>query len=299
MKLGFVSAILGDLSLEESLKVAAEEGYDCIEVMCWPAEGPWSGVCHLNAKNFSLANAEDILALCNEYSVTISSLGYYPNPLSANAEEAATGQTHLKSVIDAAVLLGLKNVNSFIGANHTEDIEANLARFCNVWPEIVKYAEDKDVYLGIENCPMLFADRTWPGGGNLARSPAVWRRMFAEIPSDHFGLNLDPSHLVWQMIDYLEPIREFHDRLFHLHAKDTRIEHQKLDEQGILGCDWHTAKTPGLGDIDWNRWISALTDVGYNGPICVEIEDNAFSGSLENRRKALQIAHNVLRPLIA
>lgn len=302
MQLGFVSAIFGELSFEEVLTHAADIGYDCVEVMCWPPGGPdrkYGGVTHIDCNDFSQGQAEDIRALCEKHGVEISALGYYSIPLSADEEQAQVACEHLRKVIAAAPLLGLSTVNSFVGANHTLSLDENLQKFEQVWPDIIRFAEDHNIRVGIENCPMLFAD-TWPFGLNLARTPAIWRRMFEVIPSDHFGLNYDPSHLRMQLMDPIEPIREFGERIFHAHAKDMRIDSHRLDEVGSLvpPMERSTAKIPGFGDIDWGKWVGALTDVGYDGPVCVEVEDEAFEGSVEKRKKSLEVSYRVLRPLI-
>jgi sugar phosphate isomerase/epimerase len=302
MQLGFVTAILPDLSLADVLRFAAEEQFDTVEVMCWPvgkAERKFAGVTHIDVNDFSPTAADDVRALCDKHRVTISGLGYYPNIMSADAEEARVASEHLKKVIRAARLLALNNVNTFIGADHRRNADENFDSFRKTWPDLIRLAEDHDMRIGIENCPMLFSWDEWPAGKNMAYSPAVWRRMFDLIPSRHFGLNYDPSHMVLQMMDYVRPIYEFRDRLFHTHAKDMKIDRQKLDDRGILGLGWSTPKIPGLGSIDWNAWISALTDVGYHGPVCVEVEDDSFRDSLEARKQSLRISRNVLRPLIA
>jgi len=302
MQLGFVSAIFSELSLDEVLGHAAALGYDCIEVMCWPPGGPdrkYGGVTHIDCTDFSQMQADEVLALCERHGVEISALGYYSIPLSADREQAEAAQAHLRKVVDAAPLLGLDNVNAFIGANHMLSLEENFQQFEQIWPDLIRYAEDRNVRIGIENCPMLFAN-TWPFGLNLARTPAIWRRMFETIPSDHFGLNYDPSHLVMQLIDPIAPIYEFGSKLFHTHAKDMRVDRKRLDEVGSLvpPMERCTAKIPGLGSIDWGRWIGALTDVGYQGSVCVEVEDEAFEGSVESRKRSLAISYNVLRPLV-
>ena len=150
--------------------------------------------------------------------------------------------------------------------------------------------------IGIENCPMLFTADEWPGGKNLATSPAIWRRMFADIPSPSFGLNFDPSHLVWQQMDYLAPLVEFRDRLVHVHAKDARIDRAALDAHGVLAYPklWHTPKLPGLGDVRWGAFFAALADAGYDGPVAIEVEDRAFEGSLQKRQESLIISRRHL-----
>jgi hypothetical protein len=126
-----------------------------------------------------------------------------------------------------------------------------------------------------------------PGGQNLAISPDVWGKMFDVIPSESFGLNYDPSHLVWQHIDPVKAIRQYGSRIVHFHAKDTRIDREALDSVGIMGLGWHTPKLPGLGDIDWGQLFSALSDTGYRGAVCIEVEDRAYEGDLASRKLAL------------
>lgn len=302
MQLGFVTALFPDWSLEEVLTFASGEGFDCVEVMCWPPGGPdrkFGGVIHIDVTDFPQSKADDTQALCDKHGVAISGLGYYPNPLSANAAEAEVGRTHLPKVIDAARLLGLNVVNTFIGANHTHSLEENFHDFEQFWPSLIKYAAERQIKIGIENCPMLFPDR-WPFGSNLARSPAIWRRMFQAIPSDYFGLNYDPSHMVMQLMDPVAPIREFGHKIFHTHAKDMRINHHLLNDLGTLALPMErsTAKIPGLGDVNWAKWIGALTDAGFDGAVSVEVEDDAFMHDVTSRKKSLQISRNVLRPLI-
>jgi sugar phosphate isomerase/epimerase len=300
MKLGFVSAILPDLSLAEVLGHASRLQFDCVEVMCWPpgkADRRYSGVTHLDATTFTPESAELTRALCQKHGVAISGLGYYPNPLSADSNEAAVAVNHLKLVFQAAKLLGVMQVNTFIGRDWMKSVDANWPRFLETWKPLAALAESLGLRIGIENCPMLFSKDEWPGGKNLATSPAIWRRMFSEIPSPSFGLNYDPSHMVWQRMDYLRPMREFRDRLFHIHAKDVRIERERLDDVGILAnpSEYHCPKLPGLGEIDWGRFFSVLGDCGYTGPVCVEVEDRAYEGSLTTRLMSLKQSHDFLR----
>ncbi|MEL6674159.1 MAG: sugar phosphate isomerase/epimerase family protein [Bacteroidota bacterium] len=300
MKLGFVTAILPDLPLSEILALAAEIGYDCVEVMCWPqgkAERRYAGVTHLDVTHFTSADAQRTLDLCQAAGVSISGLGYYPNPLSPHAEEAEVAQTHIRKVIEAAALLGIPQVNTFIGRDWQKSVEENWPTFRKVWGGLIAFAEEKEVRIGIENCPMLFTADEWPGGKNLATTPAIWQRMFTEINSPNFGLNYDPSHMVWQHMDYLRPMRDFAHKLFHIHAKDVRMDQHKLDEVGILAHPnaYHTPKLPGLGEVDWGKFISVLGDTGYDGPVCVEVEDRSFEGSLADRKAALIQSHAYLR----
>ena len=303
MKLGFVSAILPELSLQEVLDFTSAAGLDCVELMCWPtgkAERRYAGVTHIEVAHFRKADAACVLEMADNAGVEISGLGYYPNPLAPDRREAKVYIEHLKKVIRAAELLGLDCVNTFIGRDWTKSIDDNWSRFQQVWKPLVRFAEDCGVRVGIENCPMLFTSDEWPGGKNLAISPSVWRRMFEEIPNTNFGLNYDPSHLVWQQIDYIKPLWEFADRIFHVHAKDVRIDKEKLDSVGILATplEYHSPKLPGLGEIDWGRFISVLGDTGYDGPVCIEVEDRAYEGSQDTRKAAVHQSADFLRNFI-
>lgn len=303
MQLGFVSAILPDLSLREVLEFASAEGYDAVEVMCWPkgkAERRYAGVTHIDVADFGKDEAAEVLELVEATGVKISGLGYYPNPLAPDKDEAKVYAKHIKQVIKASARLGINVANTFIGRDWTKSVDENWPQFLKVWKPIVKFAEDEGVKIGIENCPMFFSRDEWPSGKNLAYCPQIWRRMFHDIPSDHFGLNFDPSHLVWLQIDYLRAIREFAPKFVHVHAKDVRLDRHRLDEVGILGMplEFHTPKLPGLGEVDWGKFCSVLGDSGYRGPVCVEVEDRSYEGGLEDRKASLRQSLTYLRQFI-
>lgn len=303
MKLGFVSAILPDQTLEEVIQFAAETGYDCVELMCWPkgkAERRYAGVTHIDVVDISDADVDRILQCTSDVGITMSGLGYYPNPLTPNETEAEIYSEHLKQLILAAKRLSVDIVNTFIGRDQTRTIDANWQRFKDVWIPLIQFAEDNGIRIGIENCPMFFTEDEWPSGQNLAYSPAIWERMFAEIPSNNFGLNFDPSHFIWLQMDYLKPLSTFADRIFHVHAKDVRLDRERLNEVGILATplQYHTPKLPGLGDVDWGRFFSVLSDSGYEGSVCVEVEDRAYEATLETRQRALRQSHLFLRQFI-
>lgn len=300
IQLGFVSAILPDQSLEEVFRFAADVGYDCVEVMCWPpskADRRYAGVTHLDVVGLTDERIAQVHALQRETGVAISGLGYYPNCLSPDLEEARRSVEHLMQVIEAASRLGLQNVNTFIGRDFTKSVDDNWPRLLATWKPLVALAEQKEIRIGIENCPMLFSKDEWPGGKNIASAPVIWRRLFEDLNSHSIGLNYDPSHMVWQGMDYLKPLRNFSDRLFHLHAKDVRVDQEKLDEYGILAHPsmYHVPKLPGLGQVDWGAFFSILTDTGYRGSVCVEVEDRAYEGSLENRHRSLRQSYLYLK----
>jgi sugar phosphate isomerase/epimerase len=303
MQLGFVSAILPESSLEEVFATARQIGYDCVELMCWPkgkAERRYAGVTHIDVDGFDDGAASAVNDLAAKYGVQISGLGYYPNPLTPDENEANTAIEQIRKVIKASAVLGVKRMNTFVGRNWKLSVDDNWPRFIDTWRPIIAFAEEHDVQVGIENCPMSFSNDEWPGGKNLATTPRIWQRMFDDIPSDHFGLNYDPSHMIWQHMDYLRPMRDFGHKLFHVHAKDVRIDRHLLDDVGIMAypSEYHTPKLPGMGDVDWGKFFSTLTDSGYSGPVCVEVEDRAYEGELETRTLSLQQSHTYLRNFV-
>jgi sugar phosphate isomerase/epimerase len=300
VELGFVSAILPEMSLEEVLSLAAQLGYGCVEVMCWPrgkAERRYAGVTHIDVVNFDSAAAAGVGELVARTGVQISALGYYPNPLAPDPAERQVYIDHLRAVVDAASLLRLTTVNTFIGRDPQRSVDDNWPLFQEVWPPLVRYADERGIKIGIENCPMLFTQDEWPGGKNLATSPAIWRRMFEAIPDANFGLNYDPSHMIWQQMDEIKPIFDFASRLHHVHAKDVWIDRRKLNDVGIMATPlaYHRPKLPGLGDVRWGAFFTALTEAGYQGPVCVEVEDRTYEGSLEDRIRALRQSALFLR----
>ena len=301
MKLGFFTAILADLPLDQVLAFAAKNQFACVEVACWPtgkAERKFAGVTHIDVAELTQAQADDVNALCHHYGVNISALGYYPNPLDPDPAVSQKSVNHLKRVILAAEKLGLQNTNTFVGRDWTKTVDENWSRFLKIWKPLVAFAEDHGIKIGIENCPMLFTRDEWPGGKNLATSPVIWRRMFSDISSKNFGLNYDPSHFVLQQMDPVSPLLEFRKKLFHLHAKDLSVHPDKLNETGVFAFpkEWHTPRIPGFGDIDWARFMAMLYQIDYQGALCVEVEDDTFGKTLEGRQNALNVARNVLAP---
>jgi sugar phosphate isomerase/epimerase len=301
MQIGFVTAILGDLPFEEVLAFAADEGFACVEPMCWPrgkADRRYAGVTHIDVTHFTDDDAEKIRELLRIHGVGISGLGYYPNPLDPDPAHRQMVCDHLIKVIRAAAKLKVGVVNTFIGRDPKATVEASFEQVQTVWPPLIAEAQAAGVRLGIEHCPMLFSNDEWPGGKNLATSPAIWKRLFEMFPDGTLGLNFDPSHLVWQFIDCARALREFGPKIVHVHAKDERIDRDRLHAVGVLGLGWHVPKLPGLGDVKWGEFFAALTDTGYSGPVCIEVEDRAYEASLADRQRALRQSRKFLEQFI-
>lgn len=303
MKLGFVSAILADFTFEEMIDCASEMGYECVEVACWPqgkAERRYAGVSHIDVDGLTEEKIAYLQDYCQKKNVEISSLAYYPNTLDPDLGKREAAVAHLKKLIAASKKMGVNMVTTFIGRDQAKTVEENLEIFEEVWKPIIALAEENKVKVAIENCPMLFDAGQWPGGQNLGTTPKIWREMFSRIPSDYFGLNYDPSHFVWQRIDYLKPLYEFKDKIFHVHYKDIKLYPDRLNDVGVMGypLEYMAPKLPGLGDVDWGAYVSALRDIGYDGCTCVEVEDRAFEGSIENVKKSLLLSKRYMEQFV-
>ena len=303
MQLGLVSAILDQSDFYEMIDIVAENGLDCVEVACWPAgkaERRYAGVSHIDTENLTKEQAEKYQAYAAEKKVAISALAYYPNPLDEDLEKRQLVIDHIYSVIDAAKLMEINLVTTFIGRMPSKTISENLKEVEEVWKPILAYAEKQKVKIAIENCPMLFTEDEWPGGQNLMTTPALFRKIFDLLDSEYIGLNFDPSHFVWQQMDYLAPIYEFKDKLFHVHYKDIKVYWSKLQEVGVMATplEYMSPKIPGLGDVDWGKYVSALTDIGYSGYTCIEVEDRAFESDYEDVKRSIKQSAHYLRNFV-
>lgn len=303
MKLGVVSAIFDQSGFEEMIDLVAENGLDCVEVACWPqgkAERRYAGVSHIDTERLTPEKAKEILAYCQEKGVEISALAYYPNPLDEDPQKREIAIKHLYSLIDASKLLDVNLVTTFVGRIPSKTLSENLKEAAKVWQPIVKYAEEQQVRIGIENCPMLFTEDEWPGGQNLMTSPSNWRKLFELIDSDYFGINYDPSHFIWQQIDYIKPLYEFKEKIFHVHYKDIKVYPDKLADVGVMATplEYMSPKLPGLGDVDWGKYVSALTDIGFDGYTCIEVEDKAFEKNYDDVKKSVTLSTRYLRNFV-
>ncbi len=303
MKLGFVSAILAEWTFEEMIDTAAAMGFQCVEVACWPrgkAERRYAGVSHIDVDSLTEEKAAYIGSYCKKRNVEISALAFYPNVMEADEEKRQANISHLKKVIHASAMLGVRLVTTFIGRDQTKTVEENLELVKEIWPSILSLAEEKGVRIAIENCPMLFGREQWPGGQNLMTTPPIWEEVFRILPSESLGINYDPSHFIWQMMDYIQPLYQFQKKIFHVHYKDIKLYEDKLKKVGTMAYPlaYMAPKLPGLGDVDWGKYVSALTDIGYDGFTCIEVEDRAFEGSREKILDSLKLSKKYMDQFI-
>jgi sugar phosphate isomerase/epimerase len=305
MKLGFITSILENDTYEQMMDFASEEGFQCVEVACWPkgeGERRYAGTSHIDVDRVLTDNAyaQHITDYAAEKGIEISSIAYYPNVLDADSKKSEANIRHLISCIKASAKLHVNMVTTFIGRDQTKNVEDNLEIVRRVWPSILDTAREYNVKVAIENCPMLFGKDQWPGGQNLMTTPANWDRVFDVLPYDNLGINYDPSHFVWQMVDYIRPLYEYKEKIFHVHFKDIHLYPEKLASCGIMAypLDFMAPKLPGLGDVNWGKYVSALNDIGYSGYACIEVEDRAYEGSEESVRDSLRLSKKYLGQFI-
>jgi len=305
MKLGLVSAILDGWTFEEMLDTVSEMGFQCVEVACWPqgkAERRYAGVSHIDVDRVIEEDeyAKYVLDSFAAKKVEISSLAFYPNTMDGDLEKRAHNIAHLKKVIAASAKLGVNMVTTFVGRDQTKSVEDNIELFREIWPDIIAFAAERNVKIGIENCPMLFGRDQWPGGQNLMTTPTIWRKLFEIADSPYFGLNYDPSHFIWQQIDYVKPLYEFKDKIFHVHFKDIKMYPDKLNDYGVMAypLDYMSPKLPGYGDVNWGKYVSALTDIGFNGCACIEVEDKAFESCREKILDSIKISKRYMEQYV-
>ena len=289
MKIGFMTNCLVKKGLESFDDIAAwavANGFEDMEV------GPTVPLDEKLYRN-----------VLNKFNINISALTYCRNYLSTDNEEAEHHIKELHRRIDFASELGIEKIVTSTGIDKSTEERIydradsirktpirSLEKFEEVFTPIVKHAEDKGVNICFENCPLM---------GNIAISPKMWREIFKIFPNANIGLAYDPSHLVWQMIDPYVFIPEFKDRIFHVHAKDTKIDREKLSACGILtDFSWWQYVIPGHGELDWRRLIDALKANGFDGTISIEHEDAHYEDSLELMQKGLVLGKNYLKEFL-
>jgi sugar phosphate isomerase/epimerase len=306
MDLGFLTVCLGEMSLREKAKWASKKGFKCLEVACWPRENTRDySSSDIDVANLTQAEADEIKGYMKEYGLRISSLAYYDNNLHNDPERRAFINGHVKKCIDAASMLGTDMVGTFVGRNIDKSIEENFDEFEKVFGELVGYAEKKGIKIIIENCPM----EGWQAAGvpgTISYTPELWDEMFKRVPSKNFGLNFDPSHLLFQLIDYYALVPKYIDRIFHVHAKDAEVFEDRLKWYGVFNKQlkgdkpygYWRFRMPSLGQVDWKKFVGILKENGYDDVLSIEHEDPLYEGSDEKVLEGLSIGYDHLIDLM-
>jgi len=307
MKLGYITACLPNINLDELVKWSSETGFSTLELAAWPIESNRDYQARqIDAANFNKDDADRVKGIFEEYGMEISAMAYYDNNLHPDLDKRNNYISHLKKVIDTASLLDVELVGTFIGSRPDKSPTENIKEDGEVFRKIVEYAEDKGVKIMIENCPM----ENWVQfglPGNYAYSPELWDALFNEVQSDSFGLNFDPSHLYWLGIDHIEAVKDFASKIFHAHAKDTELLDDGIYKYGIFGkqvdpipwkSGWWRSRMPGSGEIEWQQFISSLQENGYDKVLSIEHEDPIWEGSEEKIKNGLKLGHKHLSQFV-
>ena len=307
MKLGFLTACLPDASLEDLVKFASGQGFNTLELAAWPVDSSRDYQARqIDAAKFNKSEASRVKDLFAENNIQISAMAYYDNNLHPDLEQRKKYIKHLKKVIDTAQLLGVELVGTFVGSRPDKTPNENIKEIGKVFRDILKYAGDRGVKIMIENCPM----ENWVKfglPGNYAYSPELWDALFNELPDKNFGLNYDPSHLYWLGIDYLQAAEDYAEKIFHAHAKDTEILAEGEYKYGLFGrqidpipwkSGWWRYRMPGLGEINWQKFISVLQENGYDYVLSIEHEDPIWEGSEEKIKTGLKLGYKYLSQFV-
>jgi len=256
MKIGFCSQFV-----EEHIRFAAAEGFAYMEL-----EGATAHSYLMKATDKQL---EERIALLNSTDVKIAGCIHAPNFLSADKAVADAAQVEFARLLGFCKMLGAGVLATSTGRDDSLSLDDNIKKIGDVFGPMLEAARAHGVRLAFENCP---------GHGQLATTPYNWEKVFAVLDAPDVGLEFDPSHLVWQGVDYLAAAREFRHKIISVHAKDTQIYQDKFGRCGIYGKDWWTYRLPGYGSVDWEAFFQILREAAYDGPVMIEHEDPYFGG---------------------
>lgn len=281
MRLGYLAPLT-----EETILNAKRLGYDAIEVKAGWLDQPTLGETE--------ANLHALSALLTEHEIGITSVAIYGRAIESPVEEALA---YYERAIRLARALDCSVVSGMTGRDNRLSLDKNLPRFGEYFGEIARIAEEHAVRIALEPWPGRVLGHGPYRWENMATTPELWDMLFELVPSPAVGLEYDPSHLLWQGIDHLQAIREYSQRIHHVHAKDIIVDEARLRRVGVHGTDWWRFAIPGLGLIDWTEVFDALKQSGYSGDIAVEHEDRNYLGDRWN--EGLTIGLKTLRPLVA
>lgn len=270
---------LRQMAFQAFAQQVAELGYDSIDVP---------------------PNNSDAVARCRSLGLELyASSAVVPPDLSPDPERQKEIVAQVTAAIDWAAAHDLQVITHLIGRDPELSGDENIALFQKVYTPIAAHAEQQGVRLAFEN---------WPRNGTmLAITPELWEAMFTAVPSPALGICYDPSHFYWLGIDYIQPIRDFADRIYHAHAKDTEILVEGRNRFGIYGRQlestteqsWWRYRLPGYGEIDWAHYLDTLYQIGYDGVLSIEHEDPIWAESPERALRGLTLAKQFLDPFLA
>jgi len=262
MRIGFMTEYS-----EERVKFARKAGFECIEIVAAPGSA-------LDIRKMAKTEIGKIKDILTKNRVKVSSLTCSLNHLDPDDGRRKKNNGYFIDVLKIAKEFGANIVTTNVWGDRTKPPKENLPLYKEVFSEYAKIAEESKVRIAIENCPLT---NSYPFFiGNIGYSPVMWELLFEAVPSPTIGLQYDPSHLIWLGIDYLRGLYDFKERIYSVHAKDTEIIKDNLYKEGILSTNWWRYRLPGLGQINWQKFMATLYDIGYKGDIIIEQKDPVF-----------------------
>jgi len=256
MFVGFLTS--GQLgTLRDSLAWAEKHAFRSISIAVSP------GSKFLNVPEV-LSDPTQARALIRDSKTMISAIGFYGNPIHQDPATRKANKDYFMQVIEVCHELEVPVATGWIGM-YPGSVDDNVREFSKEWPEIIKKAEGLGVKIAIENCM-----------GNIAYRPDIWEKLFEAIPSNSLGLEFDPSHLIFQLMDAVEVADRFGDRIFHTHMKDGQVLWRRISQYGINSGATHLHRLPGFGDLNWAQFISVLKKHHYDYALSIEHEDPYF-----------------------
>jgi sugar phosphate isomerase/epimerase len=262
---------------------------------------PFEEIARWGVENgFAAVDAQmEHLGICAEYGIEVGATHLRPRVLTVDEAARVAAQQEAFKIIDEAVARGVTRAMIPHSRQPGMSTEESIEVFAKGYGPIAEYAEQYNFKLVME---IYHAHGQW-----LAITPELIRAVFAAVPSRSLGICLDPSHLVVQGIDYIRATKEFGDRIYYAHAKDTEVFADKLYEYGIFGkalannrpfAGWWRYRLPGYGSINWAHFISTLNEVGYDDVLAIEHEDEIYYGSVDLNKKGLLMAKKHLEQFV-
>lgn len=290
MNLGFVVT----QHSKERIEFAGRAGFDSLEIFT-EKNAP------LDIEKMSEKDISEFMEFMKNNNVKLGTLTCSVNHLDGDKARRKENNEYFIKTLKICKKLGTDIVATNAWADKTKSPSENMKDYKEVFSEYAKVAEAEGVKIAIENCPHSVG---YPIPiGNIAYSPEMWEAMFEAVPSKAVGLEFDPSHLLWLGVDYVKAIRDFGDRIYAFHAKDTEIMKDMLAKCGIYGrqfgassewdLGWWRYRIPGWGMVDWKGVFKALNDIGFEGQMAIEHEDPVFGG--ERTDEGLKLGLRYLR----
>ncbi|MBE6576969.1 MAG: sugar phosphate isomerase/epimerase [Ruminococcaceae bacterium] len=310
MKLGVMNPVLRAMDFETALKYLNSLGVHSIEI----GAGGYPGDFHLDPQKLleSSESVDNYKALLKKYDMEISGISCHGNPLHPQKDIAARFDREFRGAILAAEALGVDTVIGFSGCPGDCDSSMYPNWVVCPWPNdnltILKWQwEEKVIPYWIEMAAFAKAHGIKKIAFEMHPAFVVYNPetllKLRDAVGDIIGANLDPSHLYWQGIDPCAAIKALKGAIYHFHAKDTLIDRRNTEVNGVLDTKSYDRiderswvfRTVGYGHnkLEWNRIISTLRTVGYDGVISIEHED-ALMSQKEGLEKAIAFLKDVL-----